>query len=74
MSSDFKDPARIRDPEVLARFRLEHVGEPCELCERRIGAHVHHKTLRSQGGDDVEENLAWLCMYCHSEAHGIRSF
>ncbi len=74
MNSDFRPSKRIKDPDALKRFRLEHVGEPCEICERRAGAHVHHKTFRSQGGDDTDENLLWMCIYCHSEAHGIRTF
>jgi 5-methylcytosine-specific restriction endonuclease McrA len=70
--SDFKPPKRIRDAGVLAQYRLERVGEPCERCERRIGVEVHHKVFRSQGGSDAFENLAWLCGVCHDEAHGIR--
>lgn len=69
---DPRPPARVKDPDALARFRLEHLGEPCEHCERRNGAYIHHKTFRSQGGDDVPENLAWLCGVCHDAAHGIR--
>ena len=69
--SMFKEP-RVKDPDALARFRLEHLGEPCETCESRRGIHVHHKVFRSRGGGDVEENLAWLCWVCHDAAHGIR--
>jgi len=69
---EFKRP-RVKDPDALKRFRLAHVGEPCDMCERRIGIHVHHRVFRSQGGGDVEENLHWLCGYCHDQAHGVRS-
>ena len=74
MTSDFKKRPRIKDPELLKRFRLEHVFEPCEICEMRPGTQVHHRNFRSRGGDDVEENLQWICIHCHQEAHGIRSF
>lgn len=57
---DPKPPKRIRDPEALRRFRLEHLGEPCSVCERRPGIDPHHVQYRSQGGDDVPENLLWL--------------
>lgn len=60
MPADPKPSARIRDPDLLRRFRLEHAGEPCESCELRPGVHVHHVTFRSQGGDDAPENLLWL--------------
>lgn len=73
MPADPKPPRRIRDPELLKRFRLEHAGEPCDSCELRPGIHVHHRKLRSQGGSDVESNLRWLCGFCHDTAHGIRS-
>lgn len=71
MSADWKAPARIRSALTLRRFRLEHVGEPCDRCEVRVGVHVHHRVFRSQGGSDVDENLEWLCMACHNEAHGL---
>ena len=73
MPQDWKPEARIKDPDALKRFRLAHVGEPCENCELRPGIHPHHVTFRSQGGDDIEENLRWLCGSCHDEAHGVRS-
>ena len=72
--SDFKPAPRVKDADLLRRFRLEHAGEPCEMCERRMGAHIHHKTFRSQGGGDEDSNLLWMCLWCHSEAHGIRTF
>ena len=69
----FKPSRRIRDPLALRRFRLQHIGEPCDECEARTGVHAHHRTFRSQGGDDVPENLQWLCQICHDAAHGIHS-
>jgi len=60
MPSDFKRGPRLRDPDALARFRLEHLNEPCDLCELRPGVEVHHRNYRSRGGDDVPENLLWL--------------
>ncbi len=57
------------DPEAIVRFRLRMLGEPCEVCELRPGAHVHHVKFRSRGGDDVEENFLWVCVECDSD-HG----
>jgi 5-methylcytosine-specific restriction endonuclease McrA len=73
VSSDFKTAKRVRDPEALRRFRLEHAGTLCWFCAMRPGIHVHHRIHRSQGGGDVPENLVWLCGACHDEAHHIRS-
>ena len=71
--SDFKAGPRVRDPDLLRRFRLEHHGEPCEACELRPGIQAHHRIFRSAGGDDDDSNLVWLCGACHDERHGIHS-
>jgi hypothetical protein len=71
-SFDPRPPGRIKDPEALRQFRLEHLGEPCEICERRPGTDPHHTLFRSQGGDDSEKNLLWLCRLCHDSVHNGR--
>ena len=71
--SDPRPNARIRDKYVLHLFRLKHLGEPCDLCERRPGTDAHHKTFRSQGGDDDASNLLWLCRHCHDDIHSGRT-
>lgn len=57
----------------MRQLHLELEGEPCEgPCGGiRPGRALHHKTFRSQGGDDDRPNLAWLCWPCHDEAHGL---
>ena len=60
MPSDFKTGPRVKDPDLIRRFRLEHAGEPCEVCEVRTGVDPHHVQYRSRGGDDTPENLLWL--------------
>ena len=74
LSSDSKPRKRIKDPDALERFRLEHAYEPCDECGLRPGSEVHHDTFRSQSGGDVPSNLRWLCTVCHSGRHGIRAF
>ena len=65
-----KPEKRIRDPELMARLHLEYLGEPCEICELRVGTQLHHKVLRGRtGGDDTRENLQWVCGFCHVEIH-----
>ena len=71
MPSDFKRGPRLRDPDALARFRLANLGEPCDRCELRPGVDPHHVQFRSRGGDDVPENLMWLCRACHDRLHGV---
>ena len=42
----------------------------CQKCFRWTAQpHPHHKILRSQGGEDVEENLLTMCYICHHWAH-----
>lgn len=53
----------------MARFALEHLGEPCEVCELRPGRHVHHVKFRSRCGDDVASNFMWVCEICDAD-HG----
>ena len=72
MPSDFKRGPRIKNPEALKRFRLAHLGEPCEDCRERPGTQVHHVIFKGQQGDDVPDNFRWLCIYCHGKAHGVR--
>lgn len=69
MTPDPKAGKRVKDPDAILRFRLEHLHEPCELCELRTGVDPHHLTYRSQGGDDAPENLVWLCRECHDSIH-----
>jgi len=40
----------------------------CENCGRQ-GVDIHHLKFRSQGGQDVIENLMALCRECHFEVH-----
>lgn len=72
MPSDPRPEGRVRDPDALKRFRLDNLGEPCFLCEKRPGTQAHHKTFRSQGGDDHADNLLWLCRICHDGIHNGR--
>jgi len=43
----------------------------CNSCGTLVRLDRHHKKLRSQGGDDSDENLEWLCRKCHNKKHGI---
>jgi len=70
MPSDFKRGPRLRDPDALARFRLEHLNESCAACGKEPGAHVHHRNYRSRGGPDADWNFAWLGPRCHGALHG----
>lgn len=70
--SDPRPQGRVRDPDALKRFRLENLGEPCDFDCGRLGTDAHHKTFRSQGGNDEPGNLLWLCRYCHDGIHNGR--
>lgn len=41
----------------------------CERCRSRPAIHRHHRKRRSQGGDDSEQNIARVCLECHSWIH-----
>lgn len=54
----------IRD----ALFR--RCGGRCEFCGKpMLTSDVHHRKLRSQGGDESLDNLVLVHPYCHERAH-----
>ena len=46
-------------------------GGKCFICGKYIerGTPPHHIKYRSQGGEDVMENLVMLCNECHRKVH-----
>lgn len=53
----------------------------CALCGRQrveLGKHetfeTHHSFPLEDGGQDIRENLVWLCTACHRLAHWIRTY
>lgn len=67
MTSDPKREPRIRDRELLRRMHFEF--EECVLCGN-VEFSIHHFLKRSQGGDDVRENLTALCGHGTAGCHG----
>ena len=53
---------------------LRRDGWRCQSCGTMSNLEVHHKELRSQSGDDSEENLITLCAGCHADIHKGASF
>lgn len=49
---------------------LERDGWRCQKCGSLENLQVHHRTKRSQQGDDALANLVTLCAYCHMAEHG----
>lgn len=41
----------------------------CETCAKSRGEHLHHRKLRSQGGQHTVVNLLHCCGSCHSRIH-----
>jgi len=68
---DLKPPRRIADAALMRE--LADAGQsgrlPCLVCAERY-TEPHHVRLKSQGGDDVEDNIVFLCKRCHSAYHG----
>ena len=67
-----KPKKRYINKMVLKMYRQRH--EVCELCggNEMFGTPqggCHHIRFRSQQGDDLPENLIYLCASCHSKAH-----
>ena len=67
-----KQPRIQLDPEAyenLCQQVLRRDGWCCQNCGGQSNLHVHHIQLRSQLGDDTEENLITLCSECHHQIH-----
>jgi hypothetical protein len=48
-------------------------GLPCTSCGQGEPLELHHILPRSQGGDDVPNNLVVLCRSCHTRLEGHES-
>lgn len=67
MKPDWKPKRRIRDSAAIER---KVASEPlCRACGLERATDGHHVLLRSQGGDDVEDNIIPLCRACHTDYH-----
>ena len=59
-------------PKIYETLRYEVLrrdGWRCQSCGAMSNLEVHHRELRSQSGDDSEQNLITLCTTCHAIVH-----
>lgn len=66
MPPDPKPSPRLMDSYAIGRKLASDTQ--CRLCTTRA-SEGHHILLRSQGGDDVEDNIMPLCSVCHRAYH-----
>ena len=68
-------PIRLeqQDYQKLREHVLRRDAWRCQVCGSLSNLEVHHKELRSQSGDDSDQNLITLCVACHSLEHGGQS-
>lgn len=62
-----------RMPLAVAAAVYERAGDDCEasiptICTGAV-EQLHHRKLRSQGGEHTEENLVGICAACHNWIH-----
>ena len=50
----------------IAETVLDRAGGYCELCGRPGDLALHHRKLRSQGGEDEPANLVAIHHHCHN--------
>jgi 5-methylcytosine-specific restriction endonuclease McrA len=69
------EPKRLRIklvPDAYEQLRqqvLKRDNWRCQSCGRRETLEVHHRKMRSQGGDDSDVNLITLCHSCDANEH-----
>lgn len=65
--------SKQRMPAHVVREVHARAGDICEamipgVCGWR-GEHLHHRKLRSQGGEHTTENILFVCARCHDHIH-----
>ena len=55
--------------ENLRQQVLRRDGWRGQSCGALSHLEVHHRELRSQSGEDAEQNLITLCAACHAVVH-----
>ncbi len=65
--TDWKPAPRIVNTDLLRIIALEH--DCCEVTGRMGPLHRHHLLLRSQGGDDVRDNILVIHDTLHEAYH-----
>src|SRR5688500_8554721 len=69
-SCSAKQKKRLATWATATLARMVSVGNRCERCGATgVRLQGHHRRLRSQGGEDVQENCVVLCGDCHSWVH-----
>ena len=65
----FKKPIRLKGKayEDLQGAVLKRDRNICQQCNRWNENPPHHVKKRSQGGQDVIENMVTLCIVCHDK-------
>ena len=58
-------------PPAVAEAVIERAAGACEACRFTAAGKMdlHHRRLRSQGGQHTVENLLWVHDYCHDTIH-----
>jgi len=50
---------------------VKSVRRTCEACSSGLDLHVHHKTYKRLGGENMED-LTLLCQGCHKMVHEVQ--
>lgn len=56
-------------PASVRLLVADRSGGVCEFCGRTAAVHMHHRKLRSHGGEHTLDNLIHLCQADHEWAH-----
>jgi 5-methylcytosine-specific restriction endonuclease McrA len=68
-------PSKTPIPPEIAEAVALRANGACEACRFPLSdwdAHIHHRKLRSQGGEHTEANLLYVHNYCHEAIHSSK--
>jgi 5-methylcytosine-specific restriction endonuclease McrA len=67
-------PSKRPIPKEVADAVIARAAGACEACRFTLGeiGHMHHRKLRSQGGQHTLENLLLVHTQCHDAIHSSK--
>ena len=67
----YKDYLKSEHWQKQRRRTIGYGGKECYICKKRGKLHIHHKTYKRIGHENIQTDLFALCPQHHLEVHKI---